>query len=250
MKPISLNRSKFDRQKEQLRKKMENHLREQRDSMERKLRHVAAQVAQDLAEESFPLPRNIGPAIAAIREDIGRVFISAGKAYAILKQYAGERSAAAFYAAYESGDFQRARTVLLQSGSPIRAIAIGTVRPELHQQARSPETGRVTLAAPLLIVPKSQLESYIANCVKELGKTASGWNACAVKLGAGEAGSSWKRIALHGSDSGRVSVRNDEEGITVVIKNLRPLSRKHIPASRVAGIVDRGQALFLSLLRQ
>jgi hypothetical protein len=244
---ITLDRSRFDAQLAKVRKELESHVASGMRETEEKIRQVAIRAAQDLAERTFPSPMAIGLAVAAMRFDIGRVFITAGKAYETLKDAKGERIAGAFYAAYKHGDFSRALSVLRASGV-LPGIEIGRLDPALHERARNPKNGRVELARPLQIVTSEELAAYMRKQVAEIGKTSSGWNACAAKLGGSESATRWKGTAVHGTDGGSAAIENNGGKIVVNLTNLRPLARKHISPGQVDAILKRSRDFLQQLL--
>lgn len=247
MRAISLNRSKFESNKSKMRTAFDTKLRNYQQEATEKARFAAIYVARELAELTFPSPNAIGFAVAAMRFDVSRVYCTAGKAYEILKQTAGVQVAGAFYAAYRNGQISQAREVLRASNSPIRDCEIGSLRPELHEKSRDPKTGRVMLAHPLQIVQKAELDSYLRSAIARIGKTASGWNACAAKLGGSESGFRWKSTAVHGSDGGVVTQTGGSKA-AYVINNVRPLARKHISPGQVDRIVKAGELYYLQML--
>jgi hypothetical protein len=251
MNAITLDRSKFASAKSKLKSELEKNLLERaKQETEEKLRRTSIVVARELAERTFPSANAIGLAVAGMRFDISRVFITAGRAYEILKSTAGPGPAGAFYACYQKGNFQQAERILRESNSPLRAIAIGPLRPDLHEKARNSKTGRVMLKEPLQIVTKSDLGAYVKDRIKKIGKTASGWNACAMKLGGSEGETRWKSTAIHGADGGSIVIKNEGEKLVFEITNERPLARKHISPGQVAAIMKQGMEFLAGLMRE
>ncbi len=250
MNAISLDRSRFDSQLGQLRKGIMRELESVNRETEEKLRQVSIFVSQNLAERTFPSANAIGLAVAAMRFDVSRVFITAGKAYEILKGTAGEAVAGAFYANYKRGNLSQAERIIRQANSPIRNIEIGPLRPELHEKARDKKSGRVMLKDPLQIVTQSELDAYVKDRIKQIGKTAAGWNACAAKLGGSESEARWKSTAVHGSEGGSVSIRRDGGKIVFEITNEMPLARKHISPGQVSRIEKQGMDFLETLFRE
>ncbi|MES2923690.1 MAG: hypothetical protein V4819_19200 [Verrucomicrobiota bacterium] len=247
MKMISVDRSRLDSQLSDVRRSMESKIGDSQRETEEKIRLAAIYVAQECAERTFPSASAIGLAVAAMRFDISRVFITAGSAYEKVKQTAGVGAAGAFYAAYKRGDHSRALTILRTAGI-LPGISIGQLDPALHERARNPKDGRVMLAQPLQIVGKDELAAYVKEQIAKIGKTASGWNACAAKLGGSESATRWKSTAIHGDDGGEISIENTGAKIVFNITNLRPLARKHLSPGQLATIAKRGRDYLMQLL--
>jgi len=247
---VTLDRSKFDDQRRKLERKFDQKLSDLKTEAREKTVAVAIRIAHDLAEQTFPSNGAVGLAVSAIRFDVGRVYIVAGKAFEMLKTSAGgEAAARAFYAAYKQGDFGKAREILRRSGSSISEIIMGSpLNPSLHEQARSTRTGRVLLASPLQIVTASELAAFTKLTISRLGKTASGWSACAEKLGGDGNAIRWKGTAVHGSDGGQVQIRHDKTKVRYILTNLRPLSKKLISPGQVNRIMQDGREYLARLL--
>lgn len=250
MKSVHLNRSKFDDQRRKMERRFEKKLSELKAETREKTVAVAISAAQALAKQTFPSSNAIGLAAAAIRFDVGRVYILAGKAFEILQaSSAGESAARSFYGAYKRGDFAKAREILQKSGCSIRNITLGVpLNPALHEAARNSKTGRVQLAAPLQIVTASELTAFNRVTIARLGKTASGWSACAEKLGGDGNAIRWKGTSIHGNDGGRVNIRHDKKKVSYVLTNLRPLAKKLLSPGQVDRIMKEAQEKLKQLL--
>lgn len=241
---VTLDHSRFAAQKSKLRSELQRMQGSAEREVAEKSRFAAIFVAQQLAEKTFPSRGAIGFAVRSMAQDVNSVFITASKAYRILDETAGARVAAGFYSAYKKGDWSRAEQILRSSSSPISGIEIGVLRPELHEKARSPRDGRVNIKSPLMIVSSADLEAYLKVAIREIGKTASGWNACAAKLGGSESATRWKSTAIHGSSGGSVRAEKGAWEMT----NIRPLARKHISPGQVASILKTGREYLEDLL--
>jgi hypothetical protein len=211
-------------------------------------REVARHAAVDLAVATFPAGDLPSPeALAAIARDISRVFTTAGEVFGRLKDLHGRRPASAFYRAWKSGDFQRARAVLRQVGGSFATLDFGPVTAALHEAARSGPRKRVTLKFPVRIVPQDEREAYIALVQRKLGEAASGWSACAAALG-GESGiPSWKSTSVHGSGHGSV-IPLEGTRIGFVLRNHSPHARRNIGSADVIEIAASARRRFREIL--
>jgi hypothetical protein len=247
---VSLDRSKFDDQRRKMEREFEKKLRDLKSEAREKTIIAAIHVADLLAHETFPSAGSIGMAAAAVRFDVGRVYIVAGKAYEILQgSTGGEKAGKGFYAAFKRNDLATAREILRKSGSPIANIIIGApLDPSLHEKGRNQKTGRVMLSAPLQIVTSSEVSAFAKLTIARLGKTASGWSACAEKLGGSGNETRWKGTAVHGSDGGKVNVRHNKTKVSYVLTNLRPLAKKLISPGQVNRVMKEGRELLSRLL--
>jgi hypothetical protein len=234
---IGLDAGKFEASKRALAAMLQRRLQDAGGIAREAIRETAAEVAEDLSARTFPSSQAIGLAVKAMRFDLRLVYCTPGKAYEILRGSAGDRVAGAFYAAWKRGDISRAERVIRQSGSPISGIIIGeALRPALRESVRNKD-GRVACDYPLQLVSDEELSAHATEAIREIGKTASGWSACAEKLGGDGNAVAWKGTAKHGSAGGDVEWSDDEFGVRVVMENHQPLSRKHISPGQVAAIM-------------
>lgn len=245
---VHLDRSKFGDQQRKLEQMFDKRLKDLKAETAQKTSEAVIYVAQRLGEQTFPSSKAIGMAVSAVRFDISRVYITAGKAFEILRESAGAPTAGAFYAAIKQSDFSKAQRILRSSACSIQNIQLGTpLNPALHEKSRN-ANGRVILAAPLQIVTQPELQTYTKTVVARLGKTASGWYACAERMGGDGNSIRWKGTAIHGSDGGKVNVRNDNSKVRYILTNLRPLARKLISPGQVARILEDGREFLARLL--
>jgi len=77
--------------------------------------------------------------------------------------------------------------------------------------------------------------------IKRLGKTASGWLACAELLGGDGNKPKWKGTAMHGPDGGYAEIHQTATGFVVRMFNTRPLARKHLSPGQFAAIQRQAQ---------
>lgn len=238
---ITIHPGKLAAQKNALRKALEKKLAATRDQIEAAIKPIVATAAEELGERTFPGPNAIGLAVAAMRFDISRVYITSGKAYDILEKTAGKAAASSFYAAFKRGDFSSARAILQNSGTSIASIRIGEpLDPQIRETMRD-KKGRVISEKPLQIVSKEELQAFTKAAIAEIGKTSSGWYAAAAELGGNGNAIGWKGIGKHGSDGGSATIARTESKITITIRNSRPLARKHISPGQVAPIRNRAK---------
>jgi hypothetical protein len=238
---LTIHSGKLSAQKSALRKRFAKKIEEIRNRLESTMKPIVAEAAQELGARTFPSVNAIGLAVQAMRFDVSRVYITAGKAFEIIEQSAGKPAAGAFYAAYKRGDYNSCRAILRNSGSPIANIRIGEpLDPNIREKSRDAK-GRVMSAHPLQIVEAAELNAHIKTAIEEIGKTSSGWYAAAAELGGDGNEIAWKGIAKHGSDGGSARTERTDTGVRITIRNHRPLARKHISPGQVAPIVKRAR---------
>lgn len=246
MRTFHLNQSRFAAQKSALRNLLEKKRADLTQALEDDLREVGAWTAEALGARTFPSANAIGLAVAAMRFDFSRVYATYGKAWEILDAAAGKRVAGAFYAACKRGDFQRAREILRNSGAPIAGAIIGSpLDPALREKVRDKD-GRVMTAHPLQIVSPDEFGAGIKIAIAEIGKTSSGWFACAEKLGGNGNAVPWKGTAKHGSDGGDIDLEITPFSVRLKLSNRRPLARKLLSP----GQVDRIRVQARQMLKQ
>lgn len=238
---IRIDESKWNAQKSALRSMLEGRLRNARAVLSDELRETGAFVAEELGKRTFPSDSAIGLAVAAMRFDLHQVYATSGKVYEILDSTVGKRTANAFYVSWKRGDLSAARQIVRNSGSPISQIVIGEpLRAELRESVRN-QKGRVSTAYPLQLVSKGEIDAHAKIAIAEIGKTASGWFACAERLGGDGNAVSWKGTARHGSGGGSVSFSESDTGVHLVLSNEMPLAKKHISPGQVAAILEQGK---------
>ena len=243
---IRLDASRFRASLSSLQGSLDQQLAAKVEALTPILRAEAATIAEQLSERTFPSPMAIGYASRALRFDVGRVYCTASKVYQILESTSGKNIAVAFYAAWKRGDISAARRVLRQSGSPISNIEIGSpLNPNLRESVRD-KHGRVQAAYPLQVVTASELKSFAAAALREIGKTSAGWSACAEQLGGDGNKIRWKGTTVHGASAGEATITATKSTITATLHNKRPLARHHISPSQLtrilAAAIDRLRA--------
>jgi hypothetical protein len=189
---------------------------------------TAIETANALADRTFPKGYGFKLAKAQMAVELKALYATGGRVYAALEEAGEKQIATGFYRAYKSGNLTGAQSILRQSSTAWANIPVGRLDPGLHERARSAQTGQIEVSHPRQIVPKEDLEYYQTIAIKRLGKTASGWNACAEQLGGNGNKPKWKGTAIHGPDGGSVSEEHSINGYTVVMTNLRKLARKHL----------------------
>lgn len=233
MRSFHIDQSRFDAQKNALASRLTRRADKLKSEMTEPIREVGAQAAEMLAAVTFPGPAAIGLAIAAMRFDFGRVYATAGKIYEILDSSAGKAVAGAFYAAWKRGNIDAARLIIRKSQSPISDIIIGrALDPSIREKARD-KNGRVMSAHPKQLVTDDDFAAGLKTAIAEIGKTASGWFACAEKLGGDGNAIRWKGTTVHGSDGGSVEIQVHDAGVRLVMTNHRSLAKKHISPGQV-----------------
>ena len=200
------------------------------------VRETGAETAEKLAARTFPAAYGFKVAADRMRFELSRLYATGGTVFQALKEAGEMQLAVRFYREYKSGNLAAAGTVLRQSKTAYAGIPIGPLDPSLHDKARNKSTGHIEVKLPWQIVPEKDLVFYKTLAIKRLGKTASGWSACAEQLGGDGNKPKWKGTAMHGSNGGHAQVIESDFGYHVVMRNLRPLARKHISPGQVARI--------------
>jgi hypothetical protein len=241
-----LDRSRFNAERGKLRAALDRKLATMREVVEEHAREVAHAASVELALATFPTASLLRIAENSIRGQIGRVFLTASGAYEILRAERGEAIAKAFYGAFKRRDFTAARQILGRSGTSIADIEIGPLDPALYQAAS--QGGKVTLTRPRRIVPREQLDAFVRRvCAEKLGNAASGWSACAARLGSESGIPRYKSTGVHGANNGDVEIRREGGKITVTLINRVPeirrllssVDRRRIEAQARDDLLDR-----------
>jgi hypothetical protein len=222
--------------KSKIQAELNRHLSAARSKFAKELRETAGELAMELADRTFPSDGAIGYTVRSVRGDVASVYVLPGRVFEVL-QYADPAEAGAFWSAMKRGDLSRARQIVRRSGTYLAGIEIGApLRPSHHTSARDPKTGNVILEAPLQMVTKQERDDYTRLVVREIGKTASGWMACADDLGADGNFVRWKGIAVHGKNGGSVRIQISATRIAIILVNHRHLARKHISPGQLQSI--------------
>jgi hypothetical protein len=195
---------------------------------------VAGDTAVALAERTFPSVMAIGYAVRSVRSDVSSVYATPGKIFAVLESK-DPVLAGKFWAAMKKGDLSSARQIVQQSGTSVANIRIGgSLDPALHEKSRN-NNGTVTIPAPLQMCTKEEIAQYTKTVIAQLGKTASGWSACAAELGQ-TVPTNWKSVAVHGRSGGHIRPALSPQSISITLVNTRPLARKHLSPGQAATI--------------
>ncbi len=249
MRAVRLDRGRYRAQVERVRRRFEQASSRLRGMLKDEVREAGRITAGYLARLTFPNRFGVVLLKKAMAGDLRSAYATPGVVYGSLEQLHGAGPAKAFYAAYMARDYTRARQVMAAVGHAWAGVPMGALDPALHDPARNSK-GRITLARPLQIVPPEDLKKYIVEAQKRMGKTASGWAACALILGSELGIPRWKRSATHGGGGGAVDVISTDTRQVVVLVNLRPLARRHISPGQVNRAVKMGrQALAYALRR-
>jgi hypothetical protein len=236
--------------KSKLQAEINRHLVGSRAKLAVELRETAGELAMELADRTFPGHEAIGYTVRSVRADVASVYALPGRVFEVL-QSADPAEAGAFWSAMKRGDLSRAREIVRQSGTYIAGIEIGSaLRPYHHTSSRDPKTGNVAIPKPLQMVTKQERDDYTRLVVREIGKTASGWMACADDLGANGNFVRWKGIAVHGKSGGSVRFVLTETRIAIILNNKRPLARKHISPGQLARIRKQANEKLLIRLKE
>jgi hypothetical protein len=249
MKFAFLDRSKLMRNSRWLADRLKAEGMREKEAVEKATKDAAAFAARDLARVTFPNRFGFILAKAAMIQDVRQVYATAGDVYDKMKK-AGDppQILNGFYSAFMAGDYSAAREFLRRSRADVgRARIGGGLDESLHDQARG---GRARPAnkEPLQIVRPDERKRYEAKAIKRLGKTASGWSACAEILGQPQA-DGWKSTAVHGF-AGAVEVKRSESAVFYVLKNLRPLARRHISGGQVKRVLSQASMRMLGAVKK
>lgn len=245
---ISVDSNRLAAQKRALQGAFEKRMEAAKSIVKDALTVTGAEVSEALSARCFPSESAIGLAVRAMRFDIGRVYCTEGKVFEILRE-TSPASAVRFYAAFKRGDLSSATRIVRESGSPIAGLIMGqALRPELRESVRD-KNGRVMCAVPLQLVTKSEISAHAKKAIEEIGKTSSGWSACAEKLGGNGNAIKWKGTNQHGSNGGSVEWQEDEFGIHIKLENHMPLARKHISPGQADAIMAPARERLLSRLQ-
>jgi hypothetical protein len=142
-------------------------------------------VAISLAKSSQPF----GTGEASLKKgrdrtagDIHKVYATPGRAYADI---ANEKQAKAFWWAIKNGKAGKAWGILRKDGRTLRSAGIGSFENgSLHELNRDPNTGRVRLKTPLIVVTNPrQLSVYVRKKQSHVGFGKSAWSGIARQLG-------------------------------------------------------------------
>jgi hypothetical protein len=198
---------------------------------------TSIETAIALAARTFPSGYGFKLAKNALENELKQLYATGGRVYQVLSDAGESHIASAFYAAYKSGNLSAAAAQLRKSSTSWAAIPVGSLNASLHEKARNAQTGKIEVKMPLQIVPADELKFYTSIAIKRLGKTASGWNACAEALGGNGNSPKWKGSSMHGSDGGSVTQHHTVMGFTVILHNHRKLAAKHLSPGQRARIL-------------
>ena len=209
-----------------LKKKMALFPKEVQRPMDKLLIQEVRTLAVESARVTLPFglsDKNYKKLAARIKSDILRIFKRADQLGSAFQQLEAADPALAqqYWQAQQSGDEARARR-LLRKLSAKAGIAIGAIRPELHQSARTAQYGRVPdNAKTVAIISKGDaLDRYIAKVQKQIGAVKAGWIAAAKALGGTVRGiPRWANTGAHKNSQGNAAVKRAEKGSTVELTN-------------------------------
>lgn len=247
MKFITIDRQKLRREAERMNLLLRREVEEEKALVERNTREAAIYAANEAARITFPNRIGFVKARNKMEADVYRVYTTPG---AIHKRMisAGDKPAlaSAFFSAFQSGNYGSAREILRRSRLSLGSIHIGGPLNEAYHDASRNAKGQVDIKNPRQIVPKEQVESYLVKAIRRLGKTASGWVACAEILGHPHA-DGWKSPAVHGFGGGTVVIKRSAKAVSYILKNLRPLAddKRFLSPGQARGIRTRAGMFML-----
>lgn len=245
-----LDRSKLMRSSRKLADALKAEGMREKAAVEKATKDAAAFAARDLARVTFPNRFGFVLAKAAMIADVRQVYATAGDVYQKMKD-AGDppQILNGFYGAFMAGDYSAAREFLRRSRANVgRARVGGGLDESLHDQARGGRA-RPSNKEPLQIVRPDERKRYEAKAIKRLGKTASGWSACAEILGEPQK-DGWKSTAVHGFGGGAVTVKRTDSAVFYVLKNLRPMARRHISGGQVKRVLSQASMRMLGAVKK
>lgn len=190
-----------------------------------------------LAARTFPTGYAFKLAKQAMEYELKSLYATGGQVYQYLSDSGMVDVAKKFYSAYKSGDLSAAAAELRNSGTAWASIPVGALDPSLHDRFRDPQSGKVAVSRPRQIVTADDLKFYTSIAIKRLGKTASGWSACAEALGGDGNKPKWKGTSMHGSDGGSVAQHHTIMGFSIILTNHRKLAAKHLSPGQRARIL-------------
>ena len=197
---------------------------------------TAIETAHALAARTFPSSYGFALAKRQMLWELSRLYATGGRVFKEMESAGEGPLAAKFYRAYKSGRFSEARQILQRSSSSWGDVPIGRLDPGLHEKSRNRSTGQISVPHPLQIVPQADLAAYGSLAIKRLGKTASGWLACAEQLGGDGNKPKWKGTSMHGPAGGYAEIHETATGYVVRMFNNRELAKKHLSPGQFAGI--------------
>lgn len=197
---------------------------------------TAIETAYGLANRTFPTSYGFALAKKQMLWELSRLYATGGRVFSDLKNEGKGGLGARFYRAYKSGRFQEAQQILQTSSSKWARVPVGRLDPSLHEKSRNKKTGQIEVTLALQIVPQEDLAVYGNIAIKRLGKTASGWLACAEQLGGNGNKPKWKGTAMHGPGGGYVDLHQTATGFVVRMFNTRALAKKHISPGQFAAV--------------
>lgn len=234
---IRIDASKFRAQASAMEHTLQGRLIEARAAIHDAVVETSIDVAQRFADRTFPKGFGFKLAKDALMFELSTLYATGGRVYQAMKEAGEESLAGAFYYHYKSQDFAAATAALRKSRTRFSHIPVAHLDPSLHEASRNKTTGHIEVREPKQIVPVNELAAYQELAIKRLGKTASGWNACAEQLGGDGNKPKWKGTAMHGSDGGSARVEETVMGWHVTLTNHRPLARKHLSPGQRATIL-------------
>ena len=215
---------------------MEGRVQEAVAELRHAVTETAIEAAHALAGRTFPSGFGFAVAKKQMLFELSTLYATGGRVFKALKDAGKGPLAAQFYHAYKRGRFSEARRILSVSGTMWAEVPLGRLDPSLHEPARNSSTGQINADRPRQIVPAEDLAAYSAIAIKRLGKTASGWLACAEQLGGDGNKPKWKGTAMHGPNGGYAEIHETATGFVVRMFNTRRLARKHLSPGQFAAI--------------
>jgi hypothetical protein len=236
MRGIYIDTAKLATSASALQRALEGRAREAVAELREAVTATAIETAHALAARTFPTGYGFALAKRSLLWELSTLYATGGRVFKAMQEAGEGPLASRFYRAYKSGRFSEARALLQQSRTSWSQVPVGRLDPSLHEKSRNPSTGHISVSQPRQIVPREDLDAYGSLAVKRLGKTASGWLACAEQLGGDGNKSKWKGTAMHGPNGGHAEIHETPTGFVVMMFNNRPLARKHLSPGQFAAI--------------
>lgn len=241
MKGVYIDTAQLAKSASALQRALQGRIPEAAAEVRHSVTETAVETAHALAARTFPAAFGFALAKGRLTHELRLIYATAGNVFDSML-FAGERPLATkFYAAYKSQDYAEARRILQKTRTHWRSVPIGPLDPSLHERFRNPSNGHIEVERPQQIVTAEDLKAYTAIAIQRLGKTASGWMACAEQLGGDGNKPKWKGTAMHGPDGGFAEVNQTPTGYVIRMFNTRKLARKHLSPGQLKRIQRQAQ---------
>jgi len=189
----------------------------------------------------------------AVAKDIALVYATPSRAW---RDIVDQRAAAAFWRALKNGELERAQAILQQYGNELRDVFLQPFDDGVaHKAARDPDTGRVRIEKPAMIVIEggesgSPLDRYVQSVQENVGFGKGGWADAARRLGGirgiheADDDISARWILEKASGLGEVSEGGSDDAPTITISNTVRYASNILAASAQADAISIARGRF------